>query len=32
MKTALLLIDIQDDYFENGTMALVGSDKASKNA
>ena len=31
MKTALLLIDIQNDYFENGTMALVGSDKASEN-
>ena len=32
METALLLIDIQNDYFENGTMALVGSDKASENA
>lgn len=32
MKTALLLIDIQNDYFENGTMTLVGSDKASENA
>jgi nicotinamidase-related amidase len=32
MKTALLLIDIQNDYFDNGTMALVGSEEASKNA
>jgi nicotinamidase-related amidase len=32
MKTALLLIDIQNDYFENGTMPLDGSDKASENA
>jgi nicotinamidase-related amidase len=32
MKTALLLIDIQNDYFENGTMTLSGSLEASKNA
>ncbi|HBL75223.1 MAG: isochorismatase [Bacteroidetes bacterium GWF2_42_66] len=32
MKTALIIIDIQNDYFENGTMTLVGSDKASENA
>lgn len=32
MKTALLIIDIQNDYFDNGNMPLVGSDKASNNA
>ena len=32
MKTALIIIDIQNDYFEKGTMTLVGSDKASENA
>ena len=32
MKTALIIIDIQSDYFDNGTMPLVGSDKASNNA
>jgi nicotinamidase-related amidase len=32
MNTALILIDIQNDYFEHGAMALVGSDKASYNA
>jgi len=32
MNTALLIIDIQNDYFENGTMTLVGSDKACENA
>ena len=32
MNTALILIDIQNDYFENGTMPLVGSGKASLNA
>jgi nicotinamidase-related amidase len=31
-KTALILIDIQNDYFEKGTMTLVGSDIASNNA
>lgn len=32
MNTALILIDIQNDYFENGTNTLVGSDKAGRNA
>ena len=32
MKTALLLIDLQNDYFEGGTMTLVNADKASENA
>lgn len=32
MKTALILIDIQNDYFDKGTMSLVGSDKAGMNA
>jgi len=32
MNTALILIDIQNDYFENGTMPLVGSLEASLNA
>jgi nicotinamidase-related amidase len=32
MNTALILIDIQNDYFENGTMTLVGSEQASLNA
>lgn len=32
MQTALLLIDIQNDYFENGKMSLVGSEAASLNA
>jgi nicotinamidase-related amidase len=32
MKTALMLIDIQNDYFENGAMTLVDSEKASQNA
>jgi len=32
VKTALLIIDIQNDYFDKGTMTLVGSDKASNNA
>jgi nicotinamidase-related amidase len=31
MNTALLIIDIQNDYFENGAMELVGSDIASLN-
>ncbi len=30
--TALLLIDIQNDYFEKGTNTLTGSGKASENA
>lgn len=32
MKKALIIIDIQNDYFEKGTMTLVGSDIASENA
>jgi nicotinamidase-related amidase len=32
MKTALLLIDIQNDYFENGASELVDSSKACENA
>ena len=32
MSSALVIIDIQNDYFENGTNVLVGSDKASLNA
>ncbi len=32
MKTALLIIDVQNDYFDKETMPVVGSDKASKNA
>ena len=31
MKTALIVIDVQNDYFDKGTMTLVGSDKASEN-
>ena len=32
MNTALLLIDIQNDYFDNGAMPLVDSESASLNA
>lgn len=32
MQTALLIIDIQNDYFDKGNMPLVGSDKAADNA
>jgi nicotinamidase-related amidase len=32
MKKALLIIDIQNDYFEHGTMTLSGSVTASDNA
>jgi len=32
MKKALLLIDIQNDYFEGGTMTLVHADRACENA
>ncbi len=32
MKTALIIIDIQNDYFDDGNMSLVGSYKASSNA
>lgn len=31
-NTALLLIDLQNDYFEGGTMTLVNADTAVKNA
>ena len=31
MKTALIVIDVQNDYFDKGIMTLVGSDKASEN-
>lgn len=31
-KTALLIIDIQNDYFSGGRMELVGADKALHNA
>ncbi len=32
MNTALLIVDIQNDYFDKGTMTLVGSEQASENA
>jgi nicotinamidase-related amidase len=32
MKTALIIIDIQNDYFDKGKMPLVGSEKAAENA
>ncbi|MBP1665079.1 MAG: isochorismatase hydrolase [Bacteroidetes bacterium] len=32
MNTALIIIDIQNDYFEGGTAQLVNPDKASVNA
>lgn len=32
MKTALILIDIQNDYFENGANELTGSIDAANNA
>lgn len=32
MSKALIIIDIQNDYFENGSMELVGSLQASENA
>jgi nicotinamidase-related amidase len=32
MKPALLIIDIQNDYFAGGNMALEGSDDAAANA
>jgi nicotinamidase-related amidase len=31
MNTALLIIDVQDDYFEDGAITLIGSYKASEN-
>ncbi|WP_232780530.1 cysteine hydrolase family protein [Capnocytophaga cynodegmi] len=32
MKTALLIVDIQNDYFEGGAMPLMNPEKASANA
>lgn len=32
MSKALIIVDIQNDYFENGAMELVGSLEASENA
>lgn len=32
MTTALIIIDIQNDYFSGGTMELAGSDPAAANA
>lgn len=32
MNTALLIVDIQNDYFPGGKMALEGTEKASDNA
>ncbi|MBC7557257.1 MAG: cysteine hydrolase [Chryseobacterium sp.] len=32
MSKALIIVDIQNDYFENGAMELVGSFEASENA
>jgi nicotinamidase-related amidase len=32
MNTALLIVDIQNDYFQGGKAELVNPDKASKNA
>jgi nicotinamidase-related amidase len=32
MSKALIVIDIQNDYFENGSMELVGALQASENA
>lgn len=32
MKSALILIDIQNDYFPGGKMELVGAENAGKNA
>lgn len=31
-KTALLIIDIQNDYFKDGAMELVGAEEAAENA
>jgi len=31
MKQALLVIDVQNDYFKNGKMELVGPDQALDN-
>jgi nicotinamidase-related amidase len=32
MQQALILVDIQNDYFSNGHMALVGMEQAASNA
>lgn len=32
MNTALIIVDIQNDYFKNGAMELVNPDKAASNA
>jgi nicotinamidase-related amidase len=32
MKTSLLLVDIQNDYFPGGKMELVGMDEAAMRA
>lgn len=32
MTTALIIIDIQNDYFDGGSNSLSGSNKAAKNA
>jgi nicotinamidase-related amidase len=32
MRKALILIDIQNDYFEKGRMTLVGAEQAAENA
>lgn len=32
MKTALLIVDIQNDYFPGGAMELVGAVKAAEKA
>lgn len=32
MNTALIIVDIQNDYFSNGNMELVNPDKAAANA
>ncbi|MFD1413932.1 cysteine hydrolase family protein [Oceanobacillus jeddahense] len=32
MSTALIIVDIQNDYFSNGRMELVNPDKAATNA
>jgi nicotinamidase-related amidase len=32
MSEALLLIDIQNDYFKSGAMQLVNMEKAAENA
>ncbi|WP_080873695.1 cysteine hydrolase family protein [Oceanobacillus timonensis] len=32
MSTALIIVDIQNDYFPNGNMELVNTDKAASNA